>query len=127
MLRYRVKIRVFDINGNAPFVMWDRECTELLGMSFLELKQKQTQGKKGVPAELEALIGLRFIFRIVVRKEQFLNLLNAFSILKIINDVEVLERHAPEFMHGRRDKDLSSNLEFELTVDDLSEDEVILS
>ncbi|XP_019158770.1 PREDICTED: uncharacterized protein LOC109155606 [Ipomoea nil] len=55
ILRYRIKIRVVDIKGNAPFVMWDRECTELLGLSALDLKQKNSQGKDGVPAEIQAL------------------------------------------------------------------------
>ncbi|XP_019191053.1 PREDICTED: uncharacterized protein LOC109185567 [Ipomoea nil] len=117
-----IKIRVVDIKGNAPFVMWDRECTELLGMSALELKQKNSQGKNGVPAEIQALVGLNLIFRIAVRREQFLNLLNVFSVMRIINDVEMLELHAPQLMLGR-DKDLNSKLELELTEEDLWEDE----
>ncbi|XP_019151976.1 PREDICTED: replication protein A 70 kDa DNA-binding subunit D-like [Ipomoea nil] len=122
ILRYRIKIRVVDIKGNAPFVMWDREYTELLGMSALELKQKNSQGKNGVPAEIQSLVGLNLIFRIAFRREQFLNLLNAFSVMRIINDVEMLELHAPQLMLGR-DKDLNSKLELELTEDDLWEDE----
>nr|GMD23922.1 replication protein A 70 kDa DNA-binding subunit D-like [Ipomoea batatas] len=121
VLRYRVKIRVADLNGNAPFLLWDRECCELLGMSAYDLDAKQNKDKNGVPKELQSLVGLNLIFRIAVRKEQFHNMLNAFPVMRILNDNDLIEEYAPELMHGR-DKDLSSKLELELTEEDLCDD-----
>lgn len=46
ILRYRVKIRVVDLNGNAPFLLWDRECCELLGMTAYDLNAKQDKVSK---------------------------------------------------------------------------------
>ncbi|XP_031099840.1 replication protein A 70 kDa DNA-binding subunit A-like [Ipomoea triloba] len=43
MLRYRLKVRVVDRNGNASFLLWDRECKELIGMSAVELRDKYPQ------------------------------------------------------------------------------------
>nr|GMC75184.1 replication factor A protein 1-like [Ipomoea batatas] len=65
---------------------------------------------------------MNLIFRIAVRKEQFQNLHNAFQVMRIINDVDLIEKHVPELMQGR-DKDHSSKLELELTEDDLWGDE----
>ncbi|XP_019151939.1 PREDICTED: uncharacterized protein LOC109148658 [Ipomoea nil] len=70
-LRYRVKVRVVDLDGNAPFLLWDRECLDLIGITADDLKDTHTKGRKGLPKELETLIGLNLLFRIAVRKEQF--------------------------------------------------------
>nr|GMD78561.1 replication factor A protein 1-like [Ipomoea batatas] len=80
------------------------------------------EDKKGIPKEVHDLFGLNLIFRIAVRKEQFQNLHNAFQVMRIINDVDLIEKHVPELMQGR-DKDHSSKLELELTEDDLWGDE----
>lgn len=38
ILRYRLQVRVIDVDGNAPFLLWDRECNQLLGMTTSKLK-----------------------------------------------------------------------------------------
>lgn len=58
-----------------------------------------------------------------MRKEQFQNYHNAFPVMRYINDLALIEQHAPELLQGR-DKDLSSKLELELTEEDLWDDEV---
>nr|GMD20785.1 replication factor A protein 1-like [Ipomoea batatas] len=41
-LRYKIKIRVYDAKGSAPFLLWDREALELLGgITAEELKAMQ--------------------------------------------------------------------------------------
>ncbi|XP_019168546.1 PREDICTED: uncharacterized protein LOC109164474 [Ipomoea nil] len=90
-LRYRVKVRVVDLDGNALFLLWDKECLDLLGVSADDLNSSHTK---------------------------FQNYLNAFPIMRIITDEKVVEKHAPELV-GVRDRDLSSKLELELTDDDL--------
>ncbi|XP_019166704.1 PREDICTED: uncharacterized protein LOC109162457 [Ipomoea nil] len=117
-LRYRIKVRVVDLDGNAPFLLWDREFLDLLGISADDLKDTHTKGRKGLPKELETLIGLNLLFRIAVRKEQFQNYLNAFPVMRIITDEKIVAKHAPELI-GVRDRDLSSKLELELTDEDL--------
>ncbi|XP_019173002.1 PREDICTED: uncharacterized protein LOC109168433 [Ipomoea nil] len=117
-LRYRVKVRVVDLDGNAPFLLWDRECLDLIGISADDLKDTHTKGRKGLPKELETLIGLNMLFRIAVRKEQFQKYLNAFPVMRIITDEKIVEKHAPELIQVR-DRDLSSKLELELTDEDL--------
>ncbi|XP_019160466.1 PREDICTED: uncharacterized protein LOC109157038 [Ipomoea nil] len=117
-LRYRVKVRVVDLDGNAPFLLWDRECLDLIGISADDLKDTHTKGRNDLPKELETLIGLNLLFRIAVRKEQFQNYLNAFPVMRIITDEKIVEKHAPELIQVR-DRDLSSKLKLELTDEDL--------
>nr|GMC75403.1 replication factor A protein 1-like [Ipomoea batatas] len=40
-LRYKLKIRVVDVNGTAPLLLWDREVLELLCLRADELKAMQ--------------------------------------------------------------------------------------
>ena len=40
ILRYKITLRVVDLKGNASFLMWDRECQELIGMPATELYEK---------------------------------------------------------------------------------------
>ncbi|CAJ1971184.1 unnamed protein product [Sphenostylis stenocarpa] len=36
---YKLEINVYDKNDDANFIFWDRECSELIGMSALELRE----------------------------------------------------------------------------------------
>ncbi|XP_019167891.1 PREDICTED: uncharacterized protein LOC109163596 [Ipomoea nil] len=38
--RYRLGVRVGDKSGDAPFLLWDNECSELLGLSAYDLRNK---------------------------------------------------------------------------------------
>nr|GMD29931.1 replication factor A protein 1-like isoform X2 [Ipomoea batatas]GMD58734.1 replication factor A protein 1-like isoform X2 [Ipomoea batatas] len=40
LLKYRLIVRVADGSSNAPFLIWDRECTELVGLTAEQLKEK---------------------------------------------------------------------------------------
>lgn len=40
VLRYKLRLRVVDLKGTAAFIMWDRECMELIGTSATELYQR---------------------------------------------------------------------------------------
>nr|GMD22406.1 putative transposase [Ipomoea batatas] len=56
MLRYKIKIRVVDANGNAPFLLWDRESLELLGgITAEELKAMQPKVPTKIPKEIKSL------------------------------------------------------------------------
>nr|GMC93888.1 replication factor A protein 1-like [Ipomoea batatas] len=40
ILRYRVKVRVVHGDGNAPFLVWDRECEQLVGVPASVLHER---------------------------------------------------------------------------------------
>ncbi|XP_031120418.1 uncharacterized protein LOC116023556 [Ipomoea triloba] len=35
VLRYKLRVRVVDMKGNASFLIWDRECMELIGIAAI--------------------------------------------------------------------------------------------
>ncbi|XP_019150223.1 PREDICTED: uncharacterized protein LOC109147039 [Ipomoea nil] len=91
---YRIKVRVVDLDGNAPFLLWDRECLDLLGISADDLKDTHTKNSSRIIS------------------------MHAFPVMRIITDEKIVEKHCPELI-GVRDRDLSSKLELELTDEDL--------
>lgn len=67
LLKYRLIVRVVGVNGNAPFLLWDRECTELLGITALELYTR-LDGVRDVFYYVYMLVVLHkiFVFMLVV-------------------------------------------------------------
>ncbi|XP_019161866.1 PREDICTED: uncharacterized protein LOC109158412 [Ipomoea nil] len=124
ILRYKVKIRVVDLDGNAPFILWDKECTELLGIFATDLRKKILEGPLRVPREIESLVGIAMLFRIAARNEQFDNLHNAFAVMKVINDPKLVSIYCPELL-DKPDKDLTSevhSLDYEFSEEEFSVD-----
>nr|GMD98104.1 replication factor A protein 1-like [Ipomoea batatas] len=80
------EVRVVDRDGNVTFLLWDRECAKLIGMTSSDLHAKYPKCLNAFPPEILALRGYAMLFRITVRNEQFENLHNAFAVMKIIND-----------------------------------------
>nr|GLL41951.1 uncharacterized protein LOC109180751 [Ipomoea trifida] len=54
-VRYKVIVRVLDKTSDAPFVLWDKDCFELLGITAYDLKTKYSMAKMQVPIEFEQL------------------------------------------------------------------------
>nr|GMD68845.1 replication protein A 70 kDa DNA-binding subunit B-like [Ipomoea batatas] len=54
-VRYKVIVRVLDKTSDAPFVLWDKDCFELLGITAYDLKFKYSMSKMQVPVEFEQL------------------------------------------------------------------------
>ncbi|XP_031096444.1 replication protein A 70 kDa DNA-binding subunit B-like [Ipomoea triloba] len=126
ILRYRVKIRVVDLNGNAPFILWDRDCQDLLGISATDLRKRTLEGPLTVPSEIESLVGLAMVFRIAARKEQFDNLHNAFAVIKVMNDPKLVSVYCRELLEAP-DKDLTSELhpqDEEISREDFEDEDV---
>nr|GMC82681.1 replication protein A 70 kDa DNA-binding subunit B-like [Ipomoea batatas] len=99
-LRYKLKIRVVDVNGTAPLLLWDREVLELLCLKADELKAMQPS--------------------IFVKSETFDNLDNAVPILQVKHFPEMFETYCPGLIQ-HNDDEFSSKLQ--LTQDDSDSDE----
>nr|GMD70467.1 replication protein A 70 kDa DNA-binding subunit B-like [Ipomoea batatas] len=79
-VKYRVMVRVMDSTGDAPMLIWDRECYDLVGVSASSLREKPNGW---VPPELQSVSGKPILFRIAMKKEQVDSLLSAFVVLGI--------------------------------------------
>ncbi|XP_019200248.1 PREDICTED: uncharacterized protein LOC109193875, partial [Ipomoea nil] len=69
VVRYRLIVRVADDTGDAPMLIWDRECAELVGMVAGDLKDSYPGGNNSIPPELGRLRGMSMLFRIAMKKD----------------------------------------------------------
>nr|GMD14359.1 replication protein A 70 kDa DNA-binding subunit B-like [Ipomoea batatas] len=80
-VRYKVIVRVLDKTSDAPFVLWDKDCFELLGITAYDLKIKYSMSKMQVPVEFEQLRNKSMVFRINLKNEHIRNPAKPISVL----------------------------------------------
>nr|GMC82499.1 replication protein A 70 kDa DNA-binding subunit B-like [Ipomoea batatas]GMC89361.1 replication protein A 70 kDa DNA-binding subunit B-like [Ipomoea batatas] len=80
-VRYKVIVRVLDKTSDAPFVLWDKDCFELLGITGYDLKTKYSMAKMQVPIEFEQLRNKSMVFRINLKNEHIRNPAKPISVL----------------------------------------------
>nr|GLL44885.1 uncharacterized protein LOC109173760 [Ipomoea trifida] len=119
-LRYKLKIRVVDVNGTAPLLLWDREVLELLCLKADELKAMQPSVMTKVPKDIRNLKGRGLFLKISVKSETFDNLDNAVPVLQVKHFPEMFETYCPGLIQ-HNDDEFSSKLQ--LTQDDYDSDE----
>ncbi|VFQ85023.1 unnamed protein product [Cuscuta campestris] len=97
--RFKVNVRVYDSTGHASFILWDLECTELLGASGFLLRQimlEKEMDPNFLPAELNRLLGLRGLFHIQVKSEegsQHWTGPRAFGVRSLVTDSKILSKY----------------------------------
>nr|GMD66284.1 replication protein A 70 kDa DNA-binding subunit D-like [Ipomoea batatas] len=123
-LRYKLKIRVVDVNGTAPLLLWDREVLELLCLKADELKAMQPSVMTKVPKDIRNLKGRGLFFKISVKSETFDKLDNAVPVLQVKHFPEMFETYCPGLIQ-HNDDEFSSKLQ--LTQDDSDSDEGFFS
>nr|GLL19453.1 uncharacterized protein LOC109180751 [Ipomoea trifida] len=72
-VRYKLVVRVLDKTSDAPFVLWNKDCFELLGITAYDLKFKYSMSKMQVPVEFEQLRNKSMVFRINLKSEHIRN------------------------------------------------------
>ncbi|XP_019197333.1 PREDICTED: uncharacterized protein LOC109191207 [Ipomoea nil] len=98
IVRYRVIVRVADETGDAPMLIWDRECADLVGIAAADLKEKYPGGNNSIPPELGRLHGMSMLFRIAMKKDQVESYYSAFTVLRVCKDEAVLTQHCSGFL-----------------------------
>ncbi|CAH9104002.1 unnamed protein product, partial [Cuscuta epithymum] len=95
--RYKVSVCIMDNTGHGNFIIWDRECIEILGKTAASLKaevEKKTGDASHFPEDIESLVEQRGIFKIQLRKKKAEE--NAYNdgislgVVSIIRDPNVL-------------------------------------
>nr|GMC60314.1 replication protein A 70 kDa DNA-binding subunit B-like [Ipomoea batatas] len=100
VVRYKVIVRVADDTGDALMLIWDRECSDLVGVSASDLSAKYLEGNRGIPPELGCLRGLSMLFKILMKKDQAESYYSAFTVLSICRDEGVLTQHCSNLLGG---------------------------
>ncbi|XP_019178280.1 PREDICTED: uncharacterized protein LOC109173497 [Ipomoea nil] len=122
MARYRVKIRVMDKGlSYAPFLLWDRECSELVGIPANLLYNKYNK-VSDIPKELESLIGMSMIFKISLKISEMRGANPAYIVMRLLRD-EILVSTYCSKLKDNQEKDLISKMIDEDEEDDDESDQ----
>ncbi|VFQ69505.1 unnamed protein product [Cuscuta campestris] len=128
--RYKVIVRVVDQSGggHATFVIFDKECTELLGVSPYLLREAMIERKLDpdtLPQELDGILSQKALFKVHVRKNQLSPSKKGgriFSVGQIVTDPRVVGKYKEEMQRTEVDElwdmveDLSQIMEKVLNV-----------
>nr|GMC66830.1 replication protein A 70 kDa DNA-binding subunit B-like [Ipomoea batatas] len=96
---YRLILRVCDPSFNASFLIWDYECSDLVGMAATQLNEKLPENNVDIPEKIE----------VSVKKEQFKNFNSAFIVVKVVADLELASTYYST-LDVEHDNDLLSNM-----------------
>nr|GMD86838.1 replication factor A protein 1-like [Ipomoea batatas] len=124
-LRYKIKLRVYDARGSAPFLLWDREALDLLGgITAEELKAMQPKVPTRIPKEIVSLVGRGMLFKINVERDRLEKRNLAFQVMQIKDDIVVVNEYCPGMLKEANQKSTNS---YEQLDDDFDSDEGFFS
>ncbi|VFQ72462.1 unnamed protein product [Cuscuta campestris] len=96
--RFKVNVRVYDSTGHASFVLWDRECKEILGASAFVLREimlEKNMDPNFIPTELNRLLGVRGLFHVILKAElgsPYWSGSRAFGVRSLVTDAKIMSR-----------------------------------
>nr|GMC68932.1 replication factor A protein 1-like [Ipomoea batatas] len=122
--RYKIKVRVVDVNGTTPFLLWDREALDLVSVRPDELLAKQPKVMIKIPKELKTMVGRGLFFKVNVQKNQLDNLGHAIPVMSVKHFPEMFNTYCPGLLDDYDDC-LSSKLQ--LTDNESDSDEGFFS
>nr|GMC49133.1 replication factor A protein 1-like [Ipomoea batatas] len=119
--RYKIKVRVVDVKGTTPFLLWDREALDLVSVKADEVIEMQPKVMIKIPKELKTMVGRGLFFNINVKKDQLDNLSHAIPVMQVKHFPGLFNTYCPGLLDDNYDC-LSSKLQ--LTDNGSDSDEV---
>ncbi|XP_031120890.1 uncharacterized protein LOC116024128 [Ipomoea triloba] len=120
--RYKIKVRVVDVKGTAPFLLLDREALDLVSVRADELLAKQPKVMIKIPKELKTMVGRGLFFKVNVQKNQLDNLSHAIPVMSMKHFLEMFNTYCPGLLDDY-DDGLSSKLQLTDNESDSDEEE----
>ncbi|VFQ69889.1 unnamed protein product [Cuscuta campestris] len=98
--RYKVTVTMKDPSGTATFVLWDKECKEIMGMSATKMREimiKRTKDDRKFPKELkQELLSKTGLFETVLRNASLYTKYQgprSFGVLTMITDPKTIAKY----------------------------------
>nr|GMD89781.1 replication factor A protein 1-like [Ipomoea batatas] len=121
-VRYKVVVRVVDKRDDAPFLLWDRECADLVGVPASLLFEKYLKEDIDILPELESLIGRSMIFKLSLKRDQMRGPTSAYNVMRVIMDQALVDEYCSR-LNDTQEKDLISRMIEEDDDDSFDSDE----
>ncbi|XP_019160751.1 PREDICTED: uncharacterized protein LOC109157306 [Ipomoea nil] len=112
-VRYKVVIIALDKSGDAPLLLWDREVAELVGIPACLLYQKYKETGVEVPPELDAIVGMKMLFKVGLKLALRRGKNSPFNVLRLLRDEHLVQTYSDRFVEHQEQDLISKMLEEE--------------
>ncbi|XP_019195800.1 PREDICTED: uncharacterized protein LOC109189642 [Ipomoea nil] len=124
-VRYKVVVIALDKSGDAPLLLWDREVAELVGIPASILYAKYKEVDVEVPPELDAIVGMKMLFKINFKLALKRGPNYPFNVVRVVREEHLLKTYSDRFVE-HQDQDLMSRMiEEETNPDAISKEDSI--
>nr|XP_009762337.1 PREDICTED: uncharacterized protein LOC104214377 [Nicotiana sylvestris] len=96
--RYMLQVRVMDGTAFISLLLWNREAMQLIGKSAKELKERLLENSLvdadcSYPSELDDILYKKFMFKVIVKKENIESQVEVYKVLKLTDDDDLLKEY----------------------------------
>ncbi|XP_019173412.1 PREDICTED: uncharacterized protein LOC109168987 [Ipomoea nil] len=119
---YKVVIIALDKSGDAPLLLWDREVAELVGIPACLLYQKYKETDVEVPPELDAIVGMKMLFKVGLKLALKRGKNSPFNVLRLLRDEHLVQTYSDRFVEHQEQDLISKMLEEETNSAENSEE-----
>ncbi|KAL2456263.1 Nucleic acid-binding [Abeliophyllum distichum] len=110
--RFKIQVTMIDSTGTVYFLMWDRECTQLLGKTCAIVRDGIDSKKKGldIPTEVESLVDRKILFKVQVKMENLDGHNDVFTVMRLTDDNNIISKYIDSNVENQ-ESDLLSKIE----------------
>ncbi|KAH6797786.1 hypothetical protein C2S52_022340 [Perilla frutescens var. hirtella] len=109
-MRYKLIIHVGDESGSSPFLVWDKECMQVIGKSAAEFNFDVKEGTNDldVPEEIEnAFLRKRFMLKIKVQGGENRTYNSPHSVSILIDDPNIISTYSTKLLDSQESNTIS--------------------
>ncbi|XP_057808029.1 uncharacterized protein LOC131022532 [Salvia miltiorrhiza] len=107
-MKYKIIINVADESSSSPFVLWDRECKNVIGKPAAEVKVQTTTEESEVPNEIrDALLQKKYMFKIKVPLGEGWRYNKAYSVSTLATDPNVVATYSAKCSDSHQSNSVS--------------------
>ncbi|XP_074292880.1 uncharacterized protein LOC141619759 [Silene latifolia] len=106
ILMHKVRVKVADHTGNATFILFDTQATDLIKQSAKQLRDNQLKDgdQNAHPSELDVLLNRRFIFKVKVdEKYNLTKCWKLYGVNKLFEDKDLILKYLETCTTSQKD------------------------
>ncbi|QHO57364.1 hypothetical protein HN51_011953 [Arachis hypogaea] len=108
-IRYKVEVMVFDGTGSISLLLWDRETSQLCGKQAEKVLEEDGGREDEYPLTLDNMMDRRLLFKINVKAANISGYDQVFTVMKICDDEEVVDKNLPKNFDGNSSMNMTEN------------------
>ncbi|KAF7812819.1 replication protein A 70 kDa DNA-binding subunit B-like [Senna tora] len=92
---FKIELLVVDDSGTVNIIVFDRDATQLISMSAIELRKEHLQSvddPRQMPEKLDAFLGQTLLFKVAVKSYSWTSALS-FIVQRLTNDPELIAKY----------------------------------